>query len=114
MASPTIFERIIAREIPAEIIYEDELCLAFRDINAQAPTHVLLIPRKAIPTPGDFTEADQALAGHLLLTAGKLAQQLGLSGGYRIVINAGNDAGQTVTHLHLHLLGGRQLGWPPG
>src|SRR4051812_24633008 len=114
MASPTIFERIIAREIPAQIVYEDELCLAFRDINAQAPTHVLLIPRKPIPTPADFTEADQALAGHLLLTAGKLAQQLGLTGGYRIVINAGNDAGQTVPHLHLHLLGGRQLSWPTG
>lgn len=114
MANPTIFERIIAREIPAQIVYEDDLCLAFRDIKAQAPTHVLLIPRKPIPTPGDLTPADQALAGHLLLTAGKLAQQLGLTGGYRIVINAGDDAGQTVPHLHLHILGGRQLGWPPG
>jgi histidine triad (HIT) family protein len=114
MAGPTIFERIIAREIPAQIVYEDDLCLAFRDINAQAPTHVLLIPRKPIPTPGDFTQADHALAGHLLLTAGKLAEQLGLTGGYRIVINAGNDACQTVPHLHLHILGGRQLSWPPG
>jgi histidine triad (HIT) family protein len=114
MTAPTLFERIISREIPAEIIYEDDLCVAFRDIKAQAPTHVLLIPRQPIPSLNELTPADEPLAGHLLLTAGKLAQQLGLSGGYRVVINCGNDGGQTVWHLHLHILGGRQLGWPPG
>jgi histidine triad (HIT) family protein len=114
MSAPTIFERIIAREIPANIVYEDELCVAFRDNNPQAPTHVLLVPRKPIPNLGQCTPDEQSLAGHLLLTAGKLAEQFGLTGGYRVVINSGNDAGQTVHHLHLHILGGRQLGWPPG
>ena len=114
MADDCLFCRIIRKEIPAKLVAEDEHCVAFRDIHAQAPTHVLLIPRKPIPGLADLAPDDQALAGHLLLMAGRLAAQFGLSGGYRVVINNGNDAGQTVAHLHLHILGGRQLGWPPG
>jgi histidine triad (HIT) family protein len=114
MNQPTIFKKIIDREIPAKIAYEDELCLAFHDVSPQAPTHVLIIPKREIPSVNDLTEQDQALAGHLLLVAAKLAGQLGLSGGYRLVINCGPDAGQAVQHLHVHLLGGRALKWPPG
>ena len=114
MSGKNIFQRIIDREIPADIVYEDALCLAFRDISPKAPTHVLLIPKKEIPSTNDLTEADQSLVGHLLLVVPKLTQQLGLTGGYRVVINCGPDAGQAVPHLHLHLLGGRPLGWPPG
>jgi histidine triad (HIT) family protein len=114
MADKTIFKRIIDREIPADIVYEDELCLAFRDISPKAPTHVLLIPKKEIPAVADLTEEDQQLAGHLLLVAGKIAQQLELNNGYRLVVNCGPDAGQAVNHLHIHILGGRPLGWPPG
>jgi histidine triad (HIT) family protein len=114
MSGQTIFQRIIDREIPADIVYEDALCLAFRDISPKAPTHVLLIPKKEIPSTNDLTEADQSLVGHLLLVVPKLAHQLGLTGGYRVVINCGPDAGQAVPHLHLHVLGGRPLGWPPG
>jgi histidine triad (HIT) family protein len=114
MADKTIFKRIIDREIPAEIVYEDELCLAFRDVAPKAPVHVLLIPKKEIPAVEDLAADDQPLAGHLLLVAAKLARQLELNNGYRLVINCGPDAGQAVNHLHLHLLGGRPLGWPPG
>jgi histidine triad (HIT) family protein len=114
MADKTIFKRIIDREIPAEILYEDELCLAFRDVDPKAPVHVLLIPKREIPAVADLAEDDQPLAGHLLLVAAKLARQLELNNGYRLVINCGPDAGQAVNHLHLHLLGGRPLGWPPG
>jgi histidine triad (HIT) family protein len=114
MADKTIFKRIIDREIPAEIVYEDELCLAFRDVAPKAPVHVLLIPKKEIPAVADLVEDDQPLAGHLLLVAAQLARQLELNNGYRLVINCGPDAGQAVNHLHLHLLGGRPLGWPPG
>jgi len=114
MADKTIFKRIIDREIPADIVYEDEFCLAFRDVSPKAPVHVLLIPKKDIPSVGDLQEADQLLAGHLLLVAGRLAQQLELNNGYRLVVNCGPDAGQAVNHLHIHLLGGRPLGWPPG
>lgn len=110
----TIFQKIIDHQIPADIIYEDDQCLAFRDINPQAPTHVLIIPRKAIPSLASAGPEDQALLGHLLLVAQKLAEQLKLSDGYRAVMNCGRDGGQTVDHLHVHLLGGRGLGWPPG
>ena len=114
MADKTIFKRIIDREIPANIVYEDDLCLAFRDVAPKAPTHVLLIPKKEIPAVNDLTAEDQQLAGHLLLVAGRVAQQLELNNGYRLVVNCGPDAGQAVNHLHIHILGGRPLGWPPG
>ncbi len=114
MSEKTLFERIIDREIPAEIIYEDDHCLAFRDINPQAPVHVLVVPRKPIPTLDDLTDDDQALAGHLLLVAQKIAAAEGLADGYRAVLNCGPDGGQSVDHLHLHLLGGRKMKWPPG
>ena len=111
----TIFERIIAREIPADIVFEDEYCLAFRDINPQAPVHVLLVPKRVIPRIGEATPADHALLGHLLLKAGEVASQLGLAeSGYRVVINHGPDGGETVPHMHLHILGGRHMQWPPG
>jgi histidine triad (HIT) family protein len=112
--SDTIFGKIIRREIPADIVYEDELCLAFRDVNPQAPVHVLVIPKKAIAKLSDAEPQDHALMGHLLLTVKRIADQLGLIKGYRTVINTGEDGGQTVYHLHLHILGGRSLGWPPG
>jgi histidine triad (HIT) family protein len=114
MAEKTIFKRIIDGELPADIVYQDELCLAFRDITPQAPTHVLVIPKKELPSLADATPEDHALLGHLLLKAGEVARNLGLTGGYRVVINSGADGGQTVDHLHLHILGGRALGWPPG
>jgi histidine triad (HIT) family protein len=114
MADKTIFKRILDREIPADIVYEDDLCLAFRDVAPKAPTHVLLIPKKEIPAVNDLTAEDQQLAGHLLLVAGRVAQQLELNNGYRLVVNCGPDAGQAVNHLHIHILGGRPLGWPPG
>jgi len=114
MPEKTLFEKIADREIPATIIYEDDLCFAIRDINPQAPTHLLIVPRKPIPSLDDLQEDDERVVGHLLLVASKLARQEGLSGGYRTVFNCGKDAGQTVFHLHLHLLGGRALSWPPG
>jgi len=114
MPEKTIFQRIIDREIPAKIAYEDDLCLAFHDVKPQAPVHVLVIPKKPVPSVADLTAEDQALAGQLLLVAKKLAVDLGLSGGYRVVANCGPDGGQSVDHLHLHVLGGRQMGWPPG
>lgn len=110
----TIFAKIIHREIPADIVYEDDHCLAFRDINPQAPTHVLVIPKREIPSLAEAEDSDAALLGHLLLVARKLATQLGLTNGYRTVLNCGRDGGQSVDHLHVHLLGGRPLGWPPG
>lgn len=111
----TLFERIRDREIPAEFVHEDDLCFAIRDINPQAPTHVLVIPRTPLPRLAEATPAQSALLGHLLLTAGHLAEDLGISkSGFRIVINNGPDAGEAVPHLHVHLLGGRALGWPPG
>lgn len=110
----TIFQRIIDREIPAEIVHEDEHCLAFRDVNPQAPTHVLLIPKKPIASVDALAAEDAALLGHLWLTVPRLANELGLSGGYRVVVNCGADGGQSVDHLHFHLLGGRPLAWPPG
>ena len=114
MSGKTIFKKIIDKEIPAQIVYEDDLCLAFRDVNPQAPTHVLLIPKKEVPSLDHLGAEDQLLVGHLMLVIRKLAEQLGLSDGYRVAINCGADAGQTVDHLHLHLLGGRPLTWPPG
>lgn len=110
----TIFGKIIRREIPADIVYEDEQCLAFRDVNPQAPTHVLLIPKREISMLAESVEPDQALLGHLLLTAGKIARQLGVGDAFRLVVNNGAGAGQTVFHLHLHILAGRPMHWPPG
>lgn len=105
----TIFSKIIRREAPADIVYEDDLCLAFRDIHPQAPTHVLVIPKKEIPKLSDASEADQVLLGHLLLAASKIARQLGVDDAFRVVISNGAEAGQTVFHLHLHLLAGRRF-----
>lgn len=112
--SETIFGKIIRREIPADIVYEDDLCLAFKDVNPQAPVHVLVIPKKPIAKLADAESDDHALMGHLLLTVKRVAEQLELTNGYRVIINTGQDGGQTVYHLHLHLLGGRAMGWPPG
>ena len=114
MTEKTIFSKIIRREIPADIVYEDDQCLAFRDINPQAPTHILVIPKKPIPMLGNADPKDKELLGHLLLAVKDIAKQVGLDNGYRVVINTGADGGQTVFHLHLHLLGGRQMQWPPG
>lgn len=110
----TIFGKIIRREIPAAIVYEDELALAFRDVNPQAPVHILVIPKEPIVNLAAATEADQALLGHLMLVIQRVAAQEGLENGYRVVANTGSDGGQTVFHLHFHLLGGRSLAWPPG
>lgn len=110
----TIFSKIIRREIPANIVYEDDLALAFTDINPQAPVHILVIPKQPIVNIANAEPEDQTLLGHLLLTARKVAEQAGIESGYRIVINNGDDGGQTVYHLHLHILGGRSLSWPPG
>jgi histidine triad (HIT) family protein len=113
--SKTLFEKIIAREIPATIVYEDESVVAFRDIKPQAPIHVLIVPRKPIVRVGEATPEDGPVLGHLLLKAAEVARQLGLAkGGYRLVFNNGPDAGEAVPHLHCHILGGRSLGWPPG
>ncbi|MDQ8193227.1 histidine triad nucleotide-binding protein [Coraliomargarita sp. SDUM461004] len=110
----TLFERIIDREIPAKIEYEDDLCLAIHDIEPQAPTHILVVPKQVIPRIAEANSDQQALLGHLLLTASSVAEQLQLVGGYRIVINNGKNGGETVPHLHVHLLGGRPMAWPPG
>lgn len=114
MLADNIFKKIIDRQLKADIVYEDERSLAFRDINPQAPVHVLIIPKKVIATHADFAEEDRELLGHLHLVAQKLAPQLGIADGYRIVVNCKERAGQTVPHLHLHLLGGREMHWPPG
>lgn len=112
--SETIFSKIIRKEIPADIVYEDDLALAFRDVQPQAPVHILIIPKKPIESIDQATTEDAALLGHLLLTVKRVATQEGLAKGYRIVINTGEDGGQTVFHLHLHLLGNRMMTWPPG
>ena len=114
MAEKTIFKRIIDGEIPAEVVYEDDLCMAFNDVNPQAPTHVLVIPKQEIVSVDDIAEADEALIGHLFVVVRRIAADLGLSGGYRVVTNCGPDSGQEVMHLHFHILAGRQMGWPPG
>lgn len=112
--SDTIFAKIINREVPANIVYEDDLCLAFRDINPQAPMHILVIPKKPIPRIVDADRDDQALLGHLLLKAGEIAKAEGYGDAFRLVVNNGAGAGQTVFHLHVHILGGRGFSWPPG
>jgi histidine triad (HIT) family protein len=113
--SKTLFEKIIARELPAQIVYEDDLVLAFRDIKPQAPTHVLIIPKKPIPRIAEANADDQQVLGYLLLKAAEVAKTLGLTEkGYRLVFNNGPNAGEAVPHLHCHILGGRRLGWPPG
>jgi histidine triad (HIT) family protein len=114
MSQKTIFKKIIDREIPADIVYEDDLCLAFRDIQPAAPVHVLVIPKKEIAAVNALAEEDAALIGHLWLVIRRLADDLGLSNGYRVVVNCGPDAGQAVDHLHYHLIGGRKMTWPPG
>ncbi|MBP87400.1 MAG: histidine triad nucleotide-binding protein [Planctomycetaceae bacterium] len=115
MAEKTIFKRIIDGEINADVVYEDELCMAFRDVAPQAPTHVLVIPKKEIASVAELADEDQPLIGHLYLAIRNIAKELGLAeGGYRVVVNTGQDGGQSVNHLHFHLLGGRALSWPPG
>ncbi|MGB3557155.1 MAG: histidine triad nucleotide-binding protein [Geitlerinemataceae cyanobacterium] len=110
----TIFSKIIRKEIPADIVYEDEWAIAFRDVSPQAPVHILVIPKKPIPRLADAHADDSHLLGHLLMTVKQIAEREGLEDGYRVVINTGSDGGQTVYHLHLHLLGGRPMTWPPG
>ena len=114
MLTDNIFLKIIDKSIPAKIVYEDNRCLAFHDIKPQAPTHILIIPRKEIRTLDEATSDDEMLLGHLMLVAVKLAGQLGLEKGYRVVVNCNEHGGQMVPHLHLHLLGGRSMTWPPG
>lgn len=114
MAEPTIFSKIIDKEIPADIVYEDDKALAFKDINPQAPVHLLIIPKKPIASVNDIEEQDAALVGHLYIVAAKLAEQHGFAkDGYRCVMNCNEHGGQTVYHIHLHLLAGKPLGWPP-
>ena len=110
----TIFQKIIDREIPADIVFEDDQCLAFRDVAPQAPTHVLVIPKKPVESIDQLAAEDAPLLGHLWMVIRDLARQLELADGYRVVVNCGADGGQTVDHLHFHLLGGRPLAWPPG
>ena len=111
----TLFSKIISREIPADIVYEDDECLAFRDVSPKAPTHVLVIPKDPIPSLEQLTEEHAALLGHMWMVIPDVARKLGVAeGGYRVVVNCGKDGGQSVDHLHFHILGGRQLDWPPG
>jgi histidine triad (HIT) family protein len=111
----TIFEKIIRREIPAEIVWEDDDAIAFRDVNPQAPVHVLIVPKRVVPRLADATHADGPLLGKLLLASRKVAEKFDLlKSGYRVVINSGPDAGESVPHLHVHVLGKRALAWPPG
>jgi histidine triad (HIT) family protein len=111
----TLFEKIVAREIPASIVYEDDLVIAFKDVNPKAPTHALIVPKKPIPRIAEAKAEDEQLLGHLLVKAAEVAKQLGVEeSGYRLVINNGPHAGESVPHLHCHILGGRHLGWPPG
>lgn len=113
--SKTLFEKLIAREIPATIVYEDDLVVAFRDVKPQAPTHVLIVPRKPIPRIAEAQPEDHQVLGHLLLKAAEVAKNLGLTqNGFRLVFNNGRDAGEAVPHLHCHIIGGRTMGWPPG
>lgn len=113
--SPTLFEKIIAREIPAEIVYEDSQVIAFKDIKPQAPVHLLIVPKKPIPRIAEAGPWDNQMLGHLLTKAAEVAHRAGLTdSGYRLVINSGRDGGESVPHLHCHILGGRLLGWPPG
>jgi histidine triad (HIT) family protein len=114
MSEKTIFQRIIDKEIPAKIIFEDDDCVAFHDIAGQAPVHVLVIPKRPIQSVATLADTDGELMGHLLLVIRDLAQQLNLDRGYRVILNCGPDGGQSVDHLHFHLLGGRKMTWPPG
>ncbi len=114
MTDKTLFERIIAREIPAEIVFEDERCIAFRDINPQAPMHILVCPKKPISMVSSAAGEDAELLGQVLLTAARIAEQEGHGQAFRLAINNGAEVGQTVFHLHVHLLGGRRFTWPPG
>jgi len=116
MMSDNIFQKIIDKQIPAKIVYEDEICLAFHDINPQAPTHILIMPRDHIESLDDASQKDESLLGHLLRISARVANDHGLSdsGGYRTVINTGRGAGQSVFHLHVHVMGGREMTWPPG
>ena len=114
MTKKTVFKKIIDREIPADILYEDDLCLAFRDTDPRSPTHILVIPKKEIASINEVAEADEPLIGHLYTVIRKLANKFGLSNGYRVVVNCGADGGQSVDHLHFHLMGGRKFSWPPG
>jgi histidine triad (HIT) family protein len=110
----TIFGRIIRKEIPADILYEDDLALAFRDVHPQAPVHVLVIPKRAITALGQAKDSDRDLLGHLMIVARQVAEEAGIGDAFRVVVNSGEGAGQSVFHLHLHVLGGRPLSWPPG
>lgn len=114
MLSDNIFKKIIDKQLKAQIVYEDDRCLAFRDIHPQAPDHILIIPREELATHDLITEEHERLMGHLHVVAAKLAKELGMQTGYRLVLNCREAAGQTVPHIHLHLLGGREFGWPPG
>ncbi|TWU23486.1 HIT-like protein [Novipirellula galeiformis] len=111
---PSIFTRIIDREVPADIVFEDDTCLAFRDIAPKAPTHILIIPKKEIESLDDLSEEDEDIVGRCVAVVAKVAAAEGLSNGYRMVVNCGEEGGQEVPHLHFHLLGGRKLDWPPG
>ncbi len=110
----TIFKKIIDGEIPAKMVHEDDRCLAFHDVSPQAPVHILIIPRKEIPSVDDISDEDQATIGHMWCVIRDIAKQMQLGDGYRVVVNCGKDGGQSVNHLHYHLLGGRSLTWPPG
>jgi histidine triad (HIT) family protein len=114
MLDKTIFKKIIDREIPAKIVYEDELCMAFEDIRPRAPTHLIVIPKKGIVSVDDIEPEDETIIGHLFTAMRKIAAQLGLTGGYRVITNCGRDAGQEVMHIHFHMLAGRKFTWPPG
>lgn len=114
MAEKTLFQRIMDREIPADFVHEDDSCVAFRDIDPKAPTHILIVPRKPLASLNDITREDKSLIGHLFVVAREVAAAEGLVGGYRTVFNCGEDGGQAVPHVHLHLLGGRKMSWPPG
>ena len=114
MSERTLFQRIESGEIPGNFVYEDDQCFAIRDINPVAPVHILVIPRKPIPGNDQVEEIDRDVVGHLFVVARQIAENEGLDGGYRLVFNCGRDGGQEVPHLHLHLLGGRKMTWPPG
>ena len=110
----TLFAKIIDRQIPADIVYEDDLCLAFNDVNPQAPVHILLVPKKPLDMLSSAADDDQGLLGHMLLAVGKITRERKIDGAFRLVINNGKDSGQTVFHLHMHILAGRKFHWPPG
>jgi histidine triad (HIT) family protein len=114
MPEETLFQKIADKKVPADIVYEDDQCLAFHDIDPKAPVHVLVVPREPIPSIDDVREDHEPLVGHLVCVARRIASEMGLSSGYRLVFNCGPEAGQSVDHIHLHLLGGRRMTWPPG